>query len=148
VQTVEELVGAQRPDGGWSTAGLVENPLDPRRQSEEGRRARAEVGHGRDFLIFVGRDQVYTSSLDSDGYATGLVLYVLRRAGVSADDPRIRRGVAWLKANQRASGRWFTPSQAWHTQNLLANAGTAYAILALHACGEIPMSTARAKVGD
>ena len=148
VQTVEELIGAQRPDGGWSTASLVENPLDPSRQSEEGRKARAEVGHGRDFLIFVGRDKVYTSSLDSDGYATGLVLYVLRQAGVSADDPRIRRGVAWLKTNQRASGRWFTPSQAWHTQNLLANAGTAYAILALHACGEIPMSTTKAKAGN
>ena len=34
--------------------------------------------------------------------------------------------------------RWFTPSQAWHTHNLIANAGTAYAVLALHACGEIP----------
>ena len=60
------------------------------------------------------------------------------RRGVPADDPRIRRGVTWLKEHQRASGRWFTPSQSWHTQHYISNAGTAYAILALHACGEIP----------
>ena len=59
--------------------------------------------------------------------------------GVPANDARIRRGIAWLKSQQRASGRWFTPSQSWHTQNLIANAGTAYAVLALHACGEIPV---------
>ena len=40
----------------------------------------------------------------SDGYATGLVVFVLREAGVPAADPAIQRGLAWLKANQRASG--------------------------------------------
>ena len=50
----------------------------------------------------------------------------------------IRCGVAWLKSHQRESGRWFTPSQGWHTQHRIANAGTAFAVLALHACGEIP----------
>lgn len=137
-QTVKELAAAQRPDGGWSMAGLIENPTDPGRQSEAGREARMQKGHGTDFLTYVGRDKVYKSSLVSDGYATGLTLYVLRQAGVPQDDPRIRRGVAWLKGNQRESGRWFTPSQAWHTQHLISNAGTAFAVLALHACGEIP----------
>ena len=37
----------------------------------------------------------------SDGYATGLVVFVLREAGVPAAEPAIQRGVAWLKANQR-----------------------------------------------
>lgn len=137
-QALKELTAAQRPDGGWSLASLVDNHHDPRRQTEAGRLARAEKGHGHEFLIYVGRDKVYQSSLASDGYATGLVVYVLRQAGVPADDPRIRRGVGWLKGHQRESGRWFTPSQAWHTQHLIANAGTAYAVLALHACGEIP----------
>lgn len=137
-QTVKELAAAQRPDGGWSMASLIENPTDPRRQSQAGREARMQKGHAKDFLIYVGQDEIYKSSLVSDGYATGLTLYVLRQAGVPQDDPRIRRGVAWLKSNQRESGRWFTPSQGWHTQHLISNAGTAYAVLALHACGEIP----------
>ncbi len=54
------------------------------------------------------------------------------------DEPQIRRGVTWLKSHQRQTGRWFTPSQGWHTQHYIANAGTAFAILALHACGKIP----------
>lgn len=137
-QTVKELVAAQRPDGGWSMACLVDNRDDPQRQTEAGRKARAEMGHGTEFLIFVGSDKVYRSSLASDGYATGFSVYVLRQAGVPADDMRIRRGVAWLKSQQRESGRWYTPSQGWHTHNLIANTGTAYAVLALHACGEIP----------
>jgi squalene-hopene/tetraprenyl-beta-curcumene cyclase len=137
-QTLLELEAAQRPDGGWSLASLVDNHYDPGRQTEDGRKARAEKGHGHEFLVYVGRDKVYKSSLASDGYATGLVIYVLRQAGVPADDARIRRGVAWLKSHQRESGRWFTPSQGWHTQHCIANAGTAFAVLALHACGEIP----------
>jgi squalene-hopene/tetraprenyl-beta-curcumene cyclase len=137
-QAVKALAAAQRPDGGWSLASLVDNRDDPGRQTEAGRKARAEKGHGSEFLIFVGGDKAYRSSLASDGYATGLTVFVLRQAGVPADDARVRRGVAWLKGQQRESGRWFTPSQGWHTHNLIANAGTAYAVLALQACGEVP----------
>lgn len=136
--TIRQLVSVQRPDGGWSLANLTENPTEPDRQSAEGKQERAEPGHGSEFLVYAGRDKAYRSSLDSDAYATGFTIYVLRQAGVLADDPKIRRGITWLKEHQRASGRWFTPSQGWHTQNYIANAGTAYAILALQACGEIP----------
>src|SRR5262245_32559828 len=44
--TVKALAAAQRPDGGWSLASLVDNREDPRRQTEAGRTARAEQGHG------------------------------------------------------------------------------------------------------
>lgn len=133
-----DLLAAQRDDGGWPMANLIDNRRDSARQSEAGQAARAKPGHGTEFLVYVGRDNVYQSRLKSDGYATGLMLYVLRQTEVPADDPRIRRGVAWLKTHQRASGRWFTPSQGWHTEHRIANAGTAYAVMALHACGEIP----------
>jgi squalene-hopene/tetraprenyl-beta-curcumene cyclase len=76
--------------------------------------------------------------LASDGYATGFAIYVARQAGVPADDKVLQRGIAWLRAHQRVSGRWFTPSLGFHRQHLIANAGTAYALLALAACGEIP----------
>ena len=136
-RSIEELTGAQRSDGGWSLASLTENPADPDRQTEEGGKLRAAEGHGRDFLVYVGREKAYKSSLESDGYATGLTVYILRQTGVPSDDSRIRSGVAWIKEHQRASGRWFTPSQSWSTRHYIANAGTAYCILALQACGEI-----------
>src|SRR5262249_41861309 len=70
----------------------------------------------------------------SDGYATGFVVYVLRQAGVSADDKAVRRGVAWLKAHQRESRRWVTFSLNNDRAHYITNAGTAYAVLALQAC--------------
>jgi squalene-hopene/tetraprenyl-beta-curcumene cyclase len=70
----------------------------------------------------------------SDGYATGLVVYVLRRSGISRDDPAIERGVSWLKTHQRESGRWFTRSLNTDKFHYITNAGTAFAALALKAC--------------
>jgi len=137
-RTVADLLAAQRPDGGWSIASLTENPGDPDRQTEEGRAARAHDGHGRDFLVYVGREKTYQSSLASDGYATGFAIFVLRQAGIPADDPQLRNGIAWLKQHQRTSGRWFTPAQSSSTQHYISNAGNAYVIMALAACGELP----------
>ena len=74
----------------------------------------------------------------SDGFATGLAVVVARAAGLPADDPRLRKGVAWLKANQRESGRWYTESLSIDHHHFLTNVGTAYAVLALDACGELP----------
>lgn len=72
----------------------------------------------------------------SDGYATGFVTYVLREAGTPANDPAVAKAVGWLKANQRASGRWFTRSPSTDRRHLISNTGTAFAVLALAACGE------------
>lgn len=77
------------------------------------------------------KEQDYESS---DGYGTGFTIYVLRRAGVSAEDPRIQKGITWLKMNQRASGRWFTRSMKQDSKHYITHSGTAYAILALVAC--------------
>lgn len=71
----------------------------------------------------------------SDGFGTGFVVFVLRQAGVPSDDPAIRRGVAWLMTNQRASGRWFTRSVNNDKAHYITHAGTGFAILALRACG-------------
>jgi squalene-hopene/tetraprenyl-beta-curcumene cyclase len=108
--------------------------------SEQALKLKAEPGYGKEFLIYVGPEKVYKSSLASDGYATGFAIYVARQAGLPASDARLQRGITWLKTHQRESGRWFTPSQAWHSQHLIANAGSAYALLALAACQDAPTS--------
>lgn len=137
-QTLADLLAAQRGDGGWSLAPLVDNSKSQSPPSPALKTLQAEEGYRTKFLTFVGHSGVYESSLASDGYATGFAIYVARQAGAVADDPALRRGIQWLKTHQRASGRWFTPSQGYPGQNLITNAGTAYAVMALAACGEIP----------
>lgn len=107
--TIKELLAMQRSDGGWSLESL---------------------GNG-----WVGRNGE-ESNLDapSDGYGTGLVVYVLRQAGVPMDDAAVQRGKAWLMANQRVSGRWFTRSLNGVKQHYISDAATPFAVLALEVC--------------
>ncbi len=104
---VKELRAAQLPDGGWSAASL---------------------------LAWKRADKKEQDPKTSDGYGTGFIVYALRRAGVPASDPAVQKGVAWLKANQRVSGRWFTRSLTKDETHYLTDAGSAFAILALSAC--------------
>jgi squalene-hopene/tetraprenyl-beta-curcumene cyclase len=110
-QTIKDLLALQGKDGGWNLPSLG-----------EWKRLNGDANE---------------KQAPSDGYATGLVLYVLRQAGVPAADEPIRRGVKWLETNQRASGRWFTRSVNADRAHYITNAGTAYAVLALKAC-ELP----------
>ena len=74
----------------------------------------------------------------SDAYGTGLVIIIAREMGVPANDSRMKKGVEWILANQRKSGKWFTRSPVNEARNLISNTGSAYAILALQACGVLP----------
>jgi squalene-hopene/tetraprenyl-beta-curcumene cyclase len=114
-RTLAELLDRQLDDGGWSTAGLL-----------------------TDWQELVREADRPLDTATSDGYATGFVIVVARELGVPADDPRLARGVSWLKANQRASGKWFTRSPVQDCGNRISNAGSAFDILALQACGELP----------
>jgi squalene-hopene/tetraprenyl-beta-curcumene cyclase len=107
---IRELFALQKSDGGWNLATLGQ------------------------WMREDDRDQ---DTQTSDGYATGFVIYVLRRAGIPADDGRIQKGVVWLKANQRESGRWFTRSLNRDNKHFISHAGTAFALMALAECGEI-----------
>jgi squalene-hopene/tetraprenyl-beta-curcumene cyclase len=106
---IEKLLSLQKPSGGWSFATL-------------GDWERAD-----------GKQQ---DTNTSDGYATGFVVYVLRRSGISADNEQIRKGIAWLKSNQRASGRWYTRSLNKDSKHFISHAGSAFAVLALASCEE------------
>jgi squalene-hopene/tetraprenyl-beta-curcumene cyclase len=107
-RTVKELLALQKPDGGWSLQALGK------------------------WKGFDGRAS--NPKAPSDGYGTGFVVYVLRRAGLPATHEAVKKGVAWLKANQRASGRWFTQSLNTDRYHYISHAGTAFALLALKAC--------------
>ena len=107
-QTIKDLLALQRKDGGWNLPSLG----DWKRQD----------GKPND------------KDADSDGYATGLVVYVLRQAGMEVKEDAIQRGVHWLKTNQRTSGRWFTRSLNADRAHFITNAGTAYAMMALRCC--------------
>ena len=109
-KVIDELFAIQKSDGGWNLATL-----------------------GRNWKRADGTPQDYDTS---DGYGTGFVIYALRTAGVAADDRRIQKGIQWLKTNQRTSGRWFTRSMDKDSRQFITHSGTAYAILALAACGE------------
>ena len=65
-------------------------------------------------------------------------MVIARELGVPADDARLRRGVQWIRTHQRESGKWFTRSPVFYANNLISNAGSAYVVLALQACGELP----------
>jgi len=111
---IDDLLAQQKADGGWALATL-------------GDWQRAD-GTPQDLET-------------SDGYGTGFVIYVLRRAGLPAGDARLQRGIAWLKSHQRESGRWFTRSLHKDSKHFITHAGTAFAVMALVECEEV--STAK-----
>ena len=67
----------------------------------------------------------------SDGYATGMVTFILREAGVPAQDPALNKARDWLRQHQRRSGRWFTRSLNTDKAHYITNIGTAFCVLAL-----------------
>ena len=73
----------------------------------------------------------------SDAYMTALAVVLLRQAGVPASDERVRRGIAWLKREQRVSGRWWMDSLYRGNYNYITYIATAQALKALHLCGEL-----------
>jgi squalene-hopene/tetraprenyl-beta-curcumene cyclase len=106
---IAELFERQRDDGGWNLASL-------------GQYARKD-----------GTNQ----ETASDGYATGLILHSLQTAGVPKSDPKVARGLAWLRGNQSPGGEWRCVSlnknrdPASHPGKFMTTAATAFAVLAL-----------------
>lgn len=109
---VEELRKRQRTDGGWVLRELLAD--------------NSAVPSGK-----------FAAELPSDGYGTGFAVFVMRQVAVPVDDDAIKRGVHWLKHNQRESGRWFHPTLSTRPNHVLSNTATAWAVLALQAAGEI-----------
>ena len=113
-QIISMVLQKQRPDGGW-------NMRDFARPEEWGSGNRAEK--------LRAETEVVTAM--SDGHMTGLALIVLQHATAVDSAESVQRGVAWLKENQRESGRWWTRSLNTDEWHFITFSGTAYPLLAL-----------------
>ena len=107
---VNEAFAKQQADGGWATA----------------------------FLGTYSRVDKTPLDSNTDGYATGLATLALQAAGVSTGDPRLERGLAWLRSHQNPdTGQWSASSLNKHRDpnsdpaKFMSDAATAYAVLSL-----------------
>ena len=123
-QLVQMIFSHQKADGGWSIRAFA-------LPEEWGKGNRAEKL----------RAELEISDPPSDGHMTGLAIIALRKAGVPSSDARIQRGVSWLLANQRSSGRWWTRSLNRDGWQFITYSGTAYPLLALALCDALPSSS-------
>ncbi len=110
---ISEVSEKQRADGGWSLSTLTSDWKRSDGTSQESK---------------------------SDGYATGFIAFALQQAGVSPENDQLKRGLAWLAANQdKPDGSWpaysLNKNKEHHlspeTALFMNDAATAYAILAL-----------------
>jgi len=108
----KEVWALQREDGGWSAASLLP-PTWKRKDS---------------------------TALDtrSDGYATGLLAFVLRQIGIARTQPGMEKALAWLERNQdKESGMWLATSLNKQRDpksdagKFMSDAATGYSVLAL-----------------
>lgn len=120
---VNEIFDSQRRDDGWNLASL------------------SGTWRGSSFSSLIRkwkREDGTAQEAGSDGYATGLVVYVLQIAGVSPEDVRLKRARAWLVRSQDENdGYWFSSSLnkkrvlSSNVGRFMSDAATAYAVLAL-----------------
>jgi len=111
---LKDIARHQQTDGGWTTA-----TLGPWKRKDD-------------------------TSLDtaSDGYATGLIVYAMRQAGIPASSAAMQQGRKWLIANQAADGHWNAISLNKQREStadpakFMSDAATAYASLALSSLQE------------
>jgi squalene-hopene/tetraprenyl-beta-curcumene cyclase len=110
---INEALGKQQADGGWSLASMAGD--------------------------WKRRDGTPQEAL-SDGYATGLIAFVLKQAGISRENAQLKQGLVWLANHQnKTDGSWLAFSlnnnEEHHispdTARFMKDAATAYAVLAL-----------------
>ena len=127
--------------GVWATSGLAGLLTPAQRQATvDAALARQHADGGWNTPAIGGYTRVDNTAPDtrSDGYATALATLALQAAGVPASDPRLAKGLAWLRTHQdAASGRWPAASPNKErdpesdTGRFMSDAATAYAVLSL-----------------
>ena len=114
----------QQPDGGWSTRRM--SPILKWHEAVDEK------------TIAMLESEPDAASPASDAYMTAFAIVLLRESGVPASDERIQKDVAWLKASQCVSGRWWMKSLYKDTYHYITYISTAQALRALALCGEVP----------
>jgi len=136
---VNELLAAQRPDGGWSLSALNRSP---------------GTSAFRSYVLSWIRDDGIPHETTSDGYATGLVTFVLMQTGTPRRNKQLEEGLSWLGRNQdRTDGFW--PASSPNTRRdpisnagrFMSDAATAYAVLALSEASrnDLPRTSAQVR---
>lgn len=107
--------------------------------------AKQQADGGFSLSAFVGAWKRHDSTpleTKSDGFATGVVTFVLQEAGVPRDRPQLQKGLAWLVQNQdKAEGRWLAYSLnkqrdlSTDVGKFMSDAATVYASMALARAG-------------
>ncbi len=130
-EAIAMLRKRQKADGGWSTRNMSDLMKWHVKMDQK--------------VIDMIRGEPDAADPTSDPYMTAFAIVLLREAGVPADDPQIRKGIDWLKANQRVTGRWWMKSLYRDTVHYSTYISTAVALRALALCGEIPNLASEAK---
>ncbi|MCX6906700.1 MAG: hypothetical protein NTY01_01515 [Verrucomicrobia bacterium] len=117
------LWSKQHADGGWSTRDMSAT--------------RNWSAHMSDIAIKLIEGLPDAAKPGSDAYMTALAICLLRESGVPASDTRLKRGIAWLKSEQRISGRWWMHSLYRGNYHFTTYIATAKAMQALALCSEL-----------
>jgi squalene-hopene/tetraprenyl-beta-curcumene cyclase len=130
----------QLPDGGWSTRRMSDL-LGWRLEAHPATERQPWKEAMDPTVVALIRNLPDAANPGSDPYMTAFAIVLLRESGVAASDKRIQKGVAWLKENQRVSGRWWMDSLYRGNYNYITYISTAQALRALALCDELPTTT-------
>lgn len=120
---VELLAAKQHADGGWSTRDM--SPVNDWHFEMSAK------------VLELLKSLPDADQPESDAYMTALAIVLLRQAEVPATDERIQRGLAWLKREQRESGRWWMHSLYRGDYHYTTYIATIEALKAFELCGEL-----------
>lgn len=117
------LSSKQHADGGWSTRDMSALNDWHFEMSE--------------FVVKLITHLADAAKPESDAYMTALSIVLMRQNNVPVKDERIQRGIAWLKKEQRVSGRWWMDSLYRGNYHYITYIATCQALKALALCDEL-----------
>ncbi|MBL8830541.1 MAG: hypothetical protein JNM18_26445 [Planctomycetaceae bacterium] len=117
------LAAKQHADGGWSTRDM--SPINDWHFEMSDR------------VVNLIKGLPDAAQPESDAYMTSLAIVLLRQSDVPTTDPRVQKGLTWLKREQRESGRWWMHSLYRGNYHYITYIATVEAMKALKLCGEL-----------